>query len=304
MKWKPKSKVLIQGITEPLASYYALQMKTYGTHIVAGVAVGQGGESLGDIPIFDLVEEAVSQAGEIETTLIFVPPYEVLDASLEAIAAGIKQLILISSGVPPLDMIRLLRKAQTNQTFVLGSGSQGMIVPGKLLLGICEAQFYTPGKIGLISRSDRLTDEVASVLTQASLGQSLAVSLGIDGITGSSFEQWLQILEEDEGTDAIVLVGQLGSSAEIAAAEYIANAIEKPVVAYIAGLYSPLERNFGDADTIIATQLSYSIAANNQEQYLLRTLKEANVRVAQRLWDLPNLVQEALTAEFRSSVET
>lgn len=293
MKWKPDSKILIQGITDKLGLAYATRMQAYGTNLVAGISVGQGGQQLEGIPIYDLVEEAIAQVGEIETTLIFVEPYQVLDAALEAIAAGIGQMIIISSGVPPLDMVRLLKKAQATNTFILGSGSQGIILPKKLWLGISEPQFYTPGKVGLVSRTDRLSDEVAYQLSQAGLGQSIAVSLGTDGIIGSTFEQWLQVLEEDEATEALVLLGQPNGTAEVIAAEYIASAIEKPVVAYIAGRFAPVERGFGDATTIIANQLSYSPPATTNKQ-TLAAFKQAKVGVAQSLFDIPTLVKKAL----------
>jgi succinyl-CoA synthetase alpha subunit len=294
MQWTPDSKVLIQGISEPLGAYYATRMKAYGTNIVAGVSVGKGGEQVEEIPIFDLVEQAISEVGEIEISLIFVDPFNVLDAVVEAIAAGIRQTIIVSSGVPPLDMVRLLRKAQATNTFLLGSGSHGLIIPEKLWLGISEPQFYQPGRVGIISRIDSLCDEVAFTLTKANLGQSIAVSLGTDGIIGSNFEQWLQILEEDELTDAIVLLGQPDGSAEIAAAEYIASAIEKPVIAYIAGVNAPVERRFGDAINIIATQLSQASPTTSTERQAIAALKQAKVTIAKRISEIPKLLQKAL----------
>lgn len=294
MKLQPERKVLIQGILEPLAQAYVPQMKASGTNIVAGVSIGSGGQQITDIPIFDLVEEAVQQVGKIDISLIFIEPYRVLDAALEAMASHIPQIMIISKGVPPLDMVSILKKAQATNTFVLGSGSQGIIIPGKLSFGISEIECYTPGKIGLISRSDRLTDEIALILTKAGLGQSMVVSLGIDGIIGSNFEQWLQILEEDENTEAIVLLGQSNGSAELAAAEYIASTIEKPVIAYIAGVYSPLERSFGDAATIIAAQLSYAVPTTNAEQQTLAAFKQAHVSIAKRPGDIPSLIKKAL----------
>ncbi len=294
MKWQPDGKILIQGITEPLAAQYVGRMKAYGTNIVAGVSVGQGGQQLGDIPVFDLVAEALAEVGEIETSLIFVQPYAVLDAALEAIAAGIEQIIIISRGVPPLDMVYLLQKATISNTFILGSGSQGLLIPDKLWLGICEPQFYLAGRVGIISRTARLTDEVARKLTQSGLGQSIVVGLGTDAIIGASFEQWLQILEEDETTDAIVLLGQINSSAEMAAAEYIAAAIEKPVIAYLAGQNAPLERSLADATTIIANHLSSSVSTPSPAQKAIATFKQAKVRVTKRLSEIPDLLKKVL----------
>ncbi len=297
MKWQPESTVLIQGIQSSIAQYYTQRMKTAGTNIVAGVGVGWGGEKIQDVPIFDLVEEAIASVGKIEVGLIFVNPYSVLDAALECIFAGIKQIIVITKGVPPLDMIQILRKAQTKGCFVLGSGSQGLIVPSKLWLGIQEPQFYTQGKIGLISRCDRLTDEIALSLSKAGLGQSLAVSLGTDGIMGSSFEQWLQILEEDEETEAIVLVSHPYGSAEIAAAEYIASTIEKPVIVYLPGLSVPYEENFGDALTTIAQQLSHSLGTPTLPERVVAAFKQANITIAGQPREIPELLKMCLSGQ-------
>jgi succinyl-CoA synthetase alpha subunit len=295
MKWTPTGKVLIQGIDKPLGRYYTRCMKARGTAIVAGVAIGQGGETIEEIPVFELVEGAISQAGAIETTLLFVDAYQVLDAALEAIEAGIPQIIIVTAGVPPLDMVELLKKARLTQTLILGPGSCGVIVPGQFWLGICEPRFYQTGTIGLITRGDRLGDEVAKTLTEGGFGQSIAVSLGTDGLIGSSIEQWLQILEEEENTNAIVLVSQIGGQAEIEAANYIAQAIEKPVLAYIAGLHFPVESRFGDADTIIKGALSYAVTVKNSRREIPRYFEEAGVTVVEKLADLPEYLQIVLS---------
>ena len=294
MKWQPDSKVLLQGINHPLGAYYATQMKGYGTQLVAGVSVGKGGETLGDIPIFDLVEEAVNQFGTIEMSVILNPAYEVLDAALEAIAAGIKQLIIVSSGVPPLDMISLLRKAETSHTFILGSGSQGLLIPDKLSVGTLDVSSYSPGKVGIISHCDALTDDIARELTQAGLGQSFVVSLGTDGLIGSNFEQWLQVLEEDEQTEVILLLGQPNSNGEMKAADYIASAIEKPVIGYLAGRYATLDKHFWDSTTIIANQLSQVFPAINSVQKTIIAFENAKIPVTKKPWELPSLIKTAL----------
>lgn len=296
MKWTHESKILIQGITTEMGSSYGSRMKAYGTNIVAGTAVGSGGQFIDEIPIFDLVEDAIAQVGEVETSLIFGNPYQVLDAAYEAMAANIKQLVLISRGVPPLDMVKLLKKAQQTNTFILGSGSQGLIVPGKIWLGISEPFCYTPGRIGVVSRSDRLTDEIALCLTQAGFGQSIAVSLGCDAMIGSSFEQWLQILEEDEGTDAIVLVGYPQGSAEIRAAEYIASTIEKPVIVHLAGLYTPIDKRFDDAISIMANQLSYTDTKPSPEQQTILRFQQAEAQIADRVSDIPEWIKLVLSS--------
>lgn len=292
MNLKPKSKVLIQGITEPLASTHAARMKACGTNVVAGVNPGQGGQKLDDIPVFDLVEQAVAEVGTVDTTIIFVPPYQALDAALEAIAAGIRQIIIISAGMPPLDMVYLLRKAEATETLVVGPNSPGIIVPGKILLGTHASEFYTPGSVGIVSRSSTLTYEIALELTKAKLGQSIGVSIGSDVIAGSSFLQWLQILDEDETTHAIVLVGEPGGNSEEAAARYIAEAIDKPVIAYIAGRQAPVGKHWGHAGAL--AQVVGRGADVGTAQSKLAAFKEAKVPIAERPSQIPELVKKAL----------
>lgn len=291
----PESKVIIQGITEPLGSLYAAQMKAYGTNIVAGISAGHSGQFVHGIPVFDLVEQALPAVGTVDSTIIFVPPYSALDAALEAIAAGIKQIILTTIGIPPLDMVCLLRKAEATKTIVLGPGSAGIIIPGKLLLGTHESEFYTPGHIGTISRSGKpLTGEVALALTKAGLGQSIVVSLGNDAIVGASFLQWLQFLAEDKHTKAIVWVGQTGGGGEEAAAEYIAKAVDKPVVAYIAGRHTPVEKVLGDAGAIIVSQLSGPVTYSGTASRKIAAFEQAKIPVASRPSQIPDLVKKAL----------
>ncbi|MDJ0581419.1 CoA-binding protein [Crocosphaera sp.] len=301
MKWEADSKILIQGITHPLAISYTPRMKAQGTNIVAGITLDEQTANINDIPLFTLVEEAVKQVGEIDISLIFSPPYEVLDAGLEAIAANIEQLVIVTSWVPPLDLITLLEQAKATHTFVLGSGSEGLLVPDKFWLGVMEPEFYTEGSVGIISRCDRLMDEVAKMLTQAGLGQSLAISLGSDRIMGSNFEQWLQIMEEDDSTKAIVLLGQPYSSPELLAAQYINSGIEKPVIAYLPGIQAPINRSFGDATSIIASQLSYQNTSTTEENQTVTALKKAGVKIANNVEEIPKLVQRLFSSQRRKS---
>lgn len=294
MNLTPDSPVLVQGITQPMGSYYAARMKAYGTNVVAGVSAGQGGQEVDGIPVFDLVEQALDQTGAFDTTIIFVESYCALDAALEAIDAGIPQIILVTGNIPPLDMVRLLRKAQATETLVVGPNSSGIIVPGKVLLGTQESEFYTPGPVGLISHAGSLTYEVALELTHAKLGQSIAVNLGTDAIAGSSFHQWLQILATDENTEAIVLVDQIGGSSEEGTAEYITKAIDKPVVAYVAGCYTPVDKQVGNASDILAAQLSGPVTKTTTAQHKVAAFKEANIPVAERPSQIPDLVKKAL----------
>ncbi len=300
MNFTPDTKILIQGITEVLGSTHAALMKAYGSNVIAGISPGCGGQTVEDIPVFDLVEQALRQVGPVDITVIFVKPYGVLDAALEAISAGIRQIIIITEGMPPLDMVKLVRKAEATDTLVLGPNTPGIIVPEKVLLGIHKSDFYTPGSVGLISRSGTLTYEIALQLTQAKLGQSIAVGIGSDSILGSSFAQWLQILDEDDNTEAIVLVGEIGGSSEEEAAHYIAEAIDKPVVAYIAGLHAPKGKRLGHAGDIMAAQLSTGKTFNivgadpDTAQSKIQAFKAAKIPVASNPAQIPALVKKAL----------
>ncbi|MBD2770579.1 succinate--CoA ligase subunit alpha [Iningainema tapete] len=292
MNLMPDSKVIIQGFCEFITATHVAQMKEYGTNLVAGVDPGWGGQELHDIPVFDLVEEVVGKFGAIDTTIINVHPYHVLDAALEAIACGIRQIMIISPGVPPLDMVQLLRKAEMTETLVVGPNSPGIIVPGRILLGTQPSEFYTPGSVGILSRSTTLTYEIARELTKDGLGQSISVSIGSDAVVGSSFIQWLQILDEDENTQVIVLVGQPGGGREEAAARYIAEAIDKPVVAYIAGTQAPPVKHWRQTGTLAAVvgrDADFGTAKSK-----LTALYEARVPVAERPSQIPELVRKAL----------
>lgn len=289
MNLAPQSKVLIQGIIEPLSLIHAMRMKDYGTNVVAGVSAGDGGQTLHEIPVFNLVEQALAVVGPVDTTILFVPPYQALDAALEAIASEIRQLILICAGMPPLDMVQLLRKAETTETLIVGPNSPGIIVPEKILLGTHACEFYTPGTVGIVSRSSTLTYEVALELTTAGLGQSIGVSIGSDVIAGSSFLQWLQILDEDETTQAIVLVGEPGGNSEEAAALYIAEAIDKPVIAYVAGCHAPAGKHWGHTGTLAAVVGRGVDVGTAQSK--LAAFKEANIPVAESPSQIPELVK-------------
>ncbi|MEB3338571.1 MAG: CoA-binding protein [Leptolyngbyaceae bacterium] len=297
MNFTPDSKVLIQGITEPLGLTHVPLMQSYGTHLVAGISPGHGGKEVQGVPVFDMVEQALNQVGAIDTTIIFVLPYLVLDAALEAIAAGIRQIIIITEGVPPLDMVHLIRKAEETETLVLGPNCPGLIVPGQLLLGTHPSEFYTPGPVGLISRSGTLTYEIALELTRTGLGQSICVGIGGGTILGSSFAQWLQILDEDDKTEAIVLVGEIGGDGEEVAARYIAEVIDKPVVAYIAGRTAPKDTPMGHASAIIAshgTALLEDLPDIGTAETKIAALRRANIPVADKPSQIPELVKKVL----------
>ena len=295
MNLTPNSTVLIQGNGTSQALIHAvLNMKAYGTNVVGCVSPGWGGDHLQEIPIFDLVEQAQTKVGPIDTSVIWVSPYQVLDAALEAIEAGIGQLVILTEGMPPLDMVRLIRKAEISETLIIGPNCAGIIVPNRLLLGVHPCEFYSAGSVGLIGRGSRLTYEIAFQLTQAKVGQSMSVSIGSDLITGSSFIQWLQILDEDEHTSAIVLVGEAGGNGEEEAASYIAETIDKPVIAYIAGLHAPKTPSMGHSCTLTTSKLISQSICPPSIDGKIEAFKKAKIPLADRPSQIPSLVKKAL----------
>ena len=294
MNWSSPNKVIIQGITEPKVAFHTLQMKAFGADIVAGVSPGQGGKTIEDIPIFDLVEQVLTVTDSIDTSLIFVRPYQVLDSVKEAISTGIKRIIIFTANVPPLDTIELIKFAQASNTLVLGPGSDGVIIPEQVWLGKLQPKFYQLGKVGIVTTSKHLSYEVAAELNQAGIGQSMVISLGSDRITGSSLPQWLSILNDDPQTEAIVSIGQRIRHMEEIATLYKSQDYNKPIVSYTAGLKTPKERVFSDAVTIISNHLSTSIPAGNQERRIINKLKKVGIKVAKRPSEIPDMLSEIL----------
>jgi succinyl-CoA synthetase alpha subunit len=292
MAFLASGQVIVQGLTAPLGLTIVPGMLSYGTPIVAGVASGQGGEVVLGLPVRDAVASVVAEFGAIVTSVICVPPWQVLDAAREAMQSGIRQLVLITQGVPPLDMVRLVQAAQSVGALVIGANTPGVIVPGQVLLGVHPPQCYMPGRIGLLSRTGTLTYEVARVLTAAGWGQSIGVSIGSDAIVGSTLAQWLTLLAADAGTDAIVLVGQVGSEAEELAAQSLIGNLTKPVVAYIAGQMAPRLRRLGHANAIVTAHLGEGNLGTLASQ--TQALQRAGVAVATSPAQLPQLLRQAL----------
>ncbi|NEO28640.1 MAG: CoA-binding protein, partial [Kamptonema sp. SIO4C4] len=269
-------------------------------NIVAGVSVGQGGHTIHDIPVFDLVEQAIQDVGQIDTTLIFVPPYMILDAALEAIAAGIQQLILIPAGIPPLDVMQLLHKTQNQDILILGGGSAGVLIPGKVLLGTMNPHRYKPGNVAILSRTDpQLTDEVAHILTQAEIGQSIVVHWGTSDIIGANFTDWFKALAKDPETEAIVLLEQSAIGNEAAAAAIPKN-YSKPIVAYIAGQEIPVNSIPQDSATLIASQLSEPFPHTSTASEKIAVCKKAKIPVAKSPHQLAELLNGELKKQKKS----
>jgi succinyl-CoA synthetase alpha subunit len=245
-----KTKVVVQGITGKEGKFHAEQCMGYGTHVVAGVTPGKGGQEVLGVPVFNTVEEAVKKA-QPNCSLIFVPPGGAADAIAEAAAAGIQLIVCITEGIPARDMVPVFHYIKREGVTLIGPNCPGVISPGKAKVGIMPAAIHLKGDIGVVSRSGTLTYEVVGQLTALGLGQSTCVGIGGDPIIGSSFIDILKMFNKDKGTKGVVLVGEIGGAAEEEAAEYIKAEFGKPVAAFIAGATAPPGRRMGHAGAII-----------------------------------------------------
>lgn len=291
MVWNFASQVIVQGIINPQVLANSLIMKAYGTQLVAGIGTSEDGGQSPEIPIFDLVEDALSVVGEVETSLINVPRYEVLDAALEAIDAGIKNLIILSKNIPPLDIIKLIIHAKNNQVSILGPGSPGLIIPEKISWGNLHPQYFQPGNIGIISYSEYLIYEVARELNLAGLGQSIAIGLGGEKMVASDFNQWLKILDQDPQTQTIIWIEKL-SSLDPSMVPLFPDNTSKPTVAYLIGSKTPEAKIFKDAATILSNHLSHAIPTPASKTHAKTTnlLKKAGIKIANKPSEIPKLI--------------
>ena len=247
------TKVIVQGITGREGSFHATQCKAYGTQVVGGVTPGKGGQEVEGIPVFNAVSEAVENTGA-DCSLIFVPPPFAADAIVEAADAGVKTIICITEGIPVNDMIPVKNYLKTYypDTVLIGPNCPGVITPDEAKIGIMPGHIFKKGKVGLVSRSGTLTYEAAYQLTQRGIGQSTAVGIGGDPVPGTVFTDVLKWFQDDPETEAIVLIGEIGGTAEEEAAEFIKEYVNKPVVAYIAGVTAPPGKRMGHAGAIIS----------------------------------------------------
>ena len=285
------TRLLVQGITGRDGSFHARQMMEYGTQVVGGVTPGKGGQKFEGpngkaVPIFDTMEQAVRETGA-NATVIYVPPAFAADAIMEAADAGVPFIVAITEGIPVLDMTRVYPFVKEKGARLLGPNCPGLLAPGKSKVGIMPGHIATPGPIGVVSRSGTLTYEVVFQLTNAGVGQSTCVGIGGDPIIGTNFIDCLAAFEADPETKAIVMIGEIGGTAEQEAAEYVARNLSKPVVGFIAGQTAPPGRRMGHAGAII------SGSAGTAEEKI-ETFKANGIGVARKPSDIVGLIREVL----------
>lgn len=280
------TRVICQGITGKSGEFHSKNCLEYGTQLVGGVTPGKGGQQALGLPIYDTVVEAVEKAGA-DATMIFVPPPFTADAILEALDAGIKVIVAITEGIPVMDMVEVYKRVKASDAALVGPNCPGVITPEECKIGIMPGYIHKKGPIGVMSRSGTLTYEAVWQLSNVGLGQSTCVGLGGDPIVGSSFIDLLKLYEEDSATEAIMMIGEIGGSAEEEAAAYVKEHVTKPVAAFIAGSTAPPGKRMGHAGAIISG--GKGTAAEKKA-----ALNEANIVVAESPADMAAAMQRAM----------
>jgi succinyl-CoA synthetase alpha subunit len=281
------SRVMVQGITGKEGSFHSGQMMEYGTNIVAGVTPGKGGQKFEDrVPVYDTVKEAVAETGA-NVSIIFVPPAFAADAVYEAADADIETVVCISEGIPALDMLKVYNYLDSTSTRMIGPNCPGIISPGRCKVGIMPGFIHREGTVGVISRSGTLTYEAVDQVTRLGLGQSTCIGIGGDPVIGTRFIDALKLFKEDDDTELVVLIGEIGGTAEEEAAEWIKKNLNKPVVAFIAGQTAPPGRRMGHAGAIIS-------GGKGTAAEKMRALENAGITVCKSPAQIGNTVADIL----------
>jgi succinyl-CoA synthetase alpha subunit len=280
------TEVIVQGITGFQGRFQTKRMLDYGTKIVGGVSPGKGGEDVFGVPVFNTVEEAVEETGA-NTSIIYVPARFAYDAVLEAIDSGLDLVVCITEGIPLYDEMKIHHRLESSKIMLLGPNCPGAISPEKSKVGLLPDRSFAPGRLGIVSRSGTLTYQISENLTRAGIGQSTVVGIGGDPMPGLTFRDILPMFEEDDETDAVLLIGEIGGSAEEEAAEYIATKMSKPVIGYIAGITAPLGKRMGHAGAIIE-------GGKGTAESKIEALRDAGVIVAQSLHDVVDTVRKIM----------
>jgi len=285
------TRVLVQGITGHQGTVHTRQMKLFGTNVVAGSTPGKGGQSVEGVPVFDSVAEAVERT-HANASVIFVPAPFAKDALLEAVDAGIRLSVVVTEHIPFHDMLTMYHYARAHGARIIGPNCPGIAAPGKAKVGIIPNVVFHPGRVGVISRSGTLTYEIVNGIKEHGLGQSTCIGLGGDPVVGTSFVDALPLFEKDPETDLLVLVGEIGGTAEEDAADHIRHHFTKPVVAYVAGRSAPPGKRMGHAGAIIAR-------GKGTAESKLAALRSAGATVATFPYEIPDLVAQALKERGR-----
>ncbi len=288
-----KTIFVIQGITGKQGRIHASHSLEYGCKLVGGVTPGKGGETVGNLPVFNTVQEAIDSCGPIDASMVLVPPFGVKESVMEAIDCGIETIIPITEHVPVKDTMIIREHAMANQCRIIGPNTIGLISPGLCKIGIMPGFLYSQGRVGIVSRSGTLTHEVASCLSRKGVGQSTCVGIGGDPIPGSSFTDILELFKDDSETCCVILVGEIGGAGEEMAAEYLKSVnYSKPVVAFIAGSTAPEKKKMGHAGAIVSGNAGTASSKRN-------ALESAGVKVAKGLEELLNITADIVANEVK-----
>jgi len=280
------TRLIVQGITGKEGTFHTLQMVEYGTNVVGGVTPGKGGTTHEKIPVFNTVADAVEETGA-NPSVIYVPPAFAADAIMEAADAGIPVVVCITEGIPVADMVKAREYLRDKKTRLVGPNCPGIISPGKCKIGIMPGHIHKEGRIGVVSRSGTLTYEAVGQLTALGLGQSTAIGIGGDPIIGTTHTDALKLFQADADTDAIVMIGEIGGTAEEDAAVYSKDNVKKPIVAFIAGQTAPPGRRMGHAGAIIS-------GGKGTAAEKMKALESAGIRVVKSPADIGKAIQESL----------